>query len=49
MNNTYKVCSYDLSADFISYLTDKEELLDAVNKIDTLDIKEEYTTGRWTP
>ena len=25
-------------------LTDKEELLDAVNKIDTLDIKEEYTT-----
>lgn len=33
-----------LIADFISYLTDKEELLDAVNKIDTLDIKEEYTT-----
>lgn len=33
-----------LIADFISYLTDKEELLDAFNKIDTLSIKEEYTT-----
>lgn len=32
-----------LIADFISYLTDKEELLNAVNEIDILNIKEEYT------
>lgn len=31
-------------ADFLSYISDKEELLDAFNKIDTMELSENYTT-----
>ena len=31
-------------ADFLSYISDKKELLDAFNKIDTMELSENYTT-----